>query len=55
MPALVILPAAVLGLGATGSVAPVSVSLVVGAFLFGIGIQLANGCGSGVLFSFGGG
>ena len=53
--ALVILPAAVLGLGATGSVAPVSVSLVVGAFLFGIGMQLANGCGSGVLFSFGGG
>ncbi len=53
--ALLILPAAVLGLGATGSMAPVSVSLVVGAFLFGIGMQLANGCGSGVLFSFGGG
>ena len=53
--ALVILPAGLIGLGAAGSVAPVSVSLVVGAFLFGIGMQLANGCGSGVLFSFGGG
>ena len=53
--ALVILPAGMLGLSASGSVAPVSVSLVVGAFLFGIGMQLANGCGSGVLFSFGGG
>ena len=38
-----------------GSVAPVSVSLFLGAFMFGLGMQLANGCGSGVLFSFGGG
>ena len=53
--ALVILPAGMVGLGASGSVAPVSLSLVAGAFLFGIGMQLANGCGSGVLFSFGGG
>jgi uncharacterized membrane protein YedE/YeeE len=53
--ALVILPAGMLGLTAAGSVAPVSLSLVAGAFLFGIGMQLANGCGSGVLFSFGGG
>jgi len=53
--ALVILPAGFAGLGASGSVAPVSLSLVAGAFLFGIGMQLANGCGSGVLFSFGGG
>jgi len=53
--ALVILPASTLGLSASGSVAPVSVSLIVGAFMFGIGMQLANGCGSGVLFSFGGG
>ena len=52
--ALVILPAGMLGLTASGSVAPVSLSLVAGAFLFGIGMQLANGCGSGVLFSFGG-
>ena len=53
--ALVFIPAAGLGFAATGSLAPVSVSLVIGAFMFGIGMQLANGCGSGVLFSFGGG
>ena len=53
--ALLFIPAAGLGLAATGSLAPVSVSLLVGAFIFGIGMQLANGCGSGVLFSFGGG
>ena len=53
--ALVFLSAPSLGLAAAGSVAPVSVSLVMGAFIFGIGMQLANGCGSGVLFSFGGG
>ena len=53
--ALLFIPAAGLGLAATGSLAPVSVSLVIGAFIFGIGMQLANGCGSGVLFSFGGG
>jgi len=53
--ALVFLSAPSLGLAAAGSVAPVSVSLVIGAFIFGIGMQLANGCGTGVLFSFGGG
>ena len=53
--ALVFLGAPALGVSAAGSVAPVSVSLVIGAFIFGIGMQLANGCGSGVLFSFGGG
>ena len=53
--AIVFLGAPALGVSATGSVAPVSVSLIIGAFIFGIGMQLANGCGSGVLFSFGGG
>lgn len=53
--ALVFIPATVLGLDAAGSVAPLSVSLFLGAFMFGLGMQLANGCGSGVLFSFGGG
>ena len=53
--ALLFIPAAGLGLAASGSLAPVSVSLIIGAFMFGIGMQLANGCGSGVLFSFGGG
>jgi uncharacterized membrane protein YedE/YeeE len=53
--ALIVIPADLWGLTASGSLAPISVSLFVGAFAFGIGMQLANGCGSGVLFSFGGG
>ena len=53
--ALLFIPAAGLGLAASGSLAPVSVSLIIGAFMFGIGMQLASGCGSGVLFCFGGG
>ena len=53
--ALVFIPVTASGIGPSGSLAPVSVSLFVGAFMFGIGMQLANGCGSGVLFSFGGG
>lgn len=38
-----------------GSVAPVGVAVVAGAFLFGIGMQLGGGCASGTLFSAGGG
>jgi uncharacterized protein len=38
-----------------GFVAPIGVSVVVGAFLFGIGMQLGGGCGSGTLFTAGGG
>src|SRR5213076_2109726 len=38
-----------------GSVSPVSVSVVIGAFLFGIGMQLGGGCASGTLYSAGGG
>ena len=38
-----------------GSYAPVNLSLLIGAFIFGFGMQLANGCGSGVLFTFGSG
>ena len=38
-----------------GFVAPVGISLLVGAFLFGLGMQLANGCGSGTLYTLGGG
>jgi uncharacterized membrane protein YedE/YeeE len=53
--ALMFIPVSAAGLGPSGSLAPVSVSLVIGAFMFGTGMQLANGCGSGVLFSFGGG
>lgn len=38
-----------------GAVAPVSSGVAVGAFLFGIGMQLAGGCGSGTLCGFGSG
>ena len=38
-----------------GSVSPVGVSVVVGAFLFGIGMQLGGGCASGTLYTAGGG
>jgi len=39
----------------TGLVAPVGVSVAVGAFLFGIGMQLGGGCASGTLYTAGGG
>lgn len=38
-----------------GLVAPVGTSVVFGAFLFGIGMQLGGGCASGTLFTVGGG
>ena len=38
-----------------GAVAPASVAVAAGAFLFGIGMQLAGGCGSGSLYTAGGG
>jgi uncharacterized membrane protein YedE/YeeE len=41
--------------GMVGAIAPVSTSLVVGSFLFGIGMQLGGGCGSGTLFTVGAG
>ncbi len=53
--ALIFIPVSEAGLGPSGSLAPVSVSLFIGALMFGTGMQLANGCGSGVLFSFGSG
>ena len=39
----------------TGNVSPVGVSLVVGAIMFGIGMQLGGGCASGTLYAVGGG
>ncbi|OGA54988.1 MAG: YeeE/YedE [Betaproteobacteria bacterium RIFCSPLOWO2_12_FULL_62_58] len=39
----------------SGAVAPVGMQVVAGAFLFGLGMQLAGGCGSGTLFTAGGG
>jgi uncharacterized protein len=38
-----------------GFVAPIGVSVVFGAFLFGVGMQLGGGCASGTLFTAGGG
>ncbi|SDI55348.1 YeeE/YedE family protein [Natribacillus halophilus] len=40
---------------ASGNVSPVGVSLLVGAFMFGIGMQLGGGCASGTLYAVGGG
>ncbi|MEM7224955.1 MAG: YeeE/YedE family protein [Pseudomonadota bacterium] len=38
-----------------GAVAPVGISVLVGAFLFGIGMQLGGACASGTLYTVGGG
>lgn len=38
-----------------GAVAPAGLQVVAGAFLFGVGMQLAGGCGSGALYTAGGG
>jgi len=53
--AIVIVPVAALVPGFGGAIAPIGPSLIVGAFVFGIGMQLANGCGSGTLYTAGGG
>ena len=39
----------------TGLVNPVSTSVVIGAFIFGIGMQLGGGCASGTLYTAGSG
>ena len=39
----------------TGYVYPVGTSVIVGSFIFGIGMQLGGGCASGTLFAVGGG
>lgn len=38
-----------------GAFAPVGVSVLVGALMFRLGMQLGGGCGSGTLFTVGGG
>ncbi|WP_027965030.1 YeeE/YedE family protein [Halalkalibacillus halophilus] len=43
------------GTGASGYVAPIGISLLVGAFMFGVGMQLGGGCASGTLYAVGGG
>jgi uncharacterized membrane protein YedE/YeeE len=47
-----------LGVGgshAEGFVSPVGMSVLIGAFIFGIGMQLGDGCASGTLYHIGGG
>jgi uncharacterized membrane protein YedE/YeeE len=41
------------GIAAHAALAPFGISVLVGAFLFGIGMQLGGGCGSGTLFTVG--
>ncbi|GAB5375019.1 MAG: YeeE/YedE family protein [Acuticoccus sp.] len=45
----------IFGVRAGGFVFPFGVAVIVGAFLFGLGMQLGGGCGSGTLFTVGGG
>ena len=53
--AVVIVPVAALDPKFGGAIAPLGPSLLIGAFVFGVGMQLANGCGSGTLYTAGGG
>jgi uncharacterized membrane protein YedE/YeeE len=43
------------GVPVTGRLAPVGLSTAIGAFLFGVGMQLADGCAIGTLYTVGGG
>jgi uncharacterized membrane protein YedE/YeeE len=56
---LLILPAldagSLFGQPVRGAVAPVGLSVLVGAFLFGLGMQFGGGCASGTLYTVGGG
>lgn len=45
----------VLGQPVRGAMSPPGLSVIVGAFIFGIGMQLGGGCASGTLYSVGGG
>jgi len=44
-----------LGTPVRGSISPIGVGVAVGAFIFGVGMQLGGGCASGTLFTVGGG
>ena len=50
----IVLPLIAFG-GFRGALAPVGVAVVLGAFLFGIGMQIAGQCASGAMFSAGAG
>ena len=45
----------VFGRPVAGAVAPVGLDMALGAFVFGIGMQLGGACASGTLFTVGGG
>lgn len=45
----------ILGAPVRGFVFPVGLNVAVGAFLFGVGMQLGGGCASGTLYTAGGG
>lgn len=51
--ALVVLPVGTLADGYGRFVAPIGLPLIVGAAVFGIGMQITNGCGSGTLVAAG--
>lgn len=51
--ALVVIPMSMLWPGYYGAIVPVGIPLIVGAALFGVGMQFANGCGSGTLYAAG--
>ncbi|MFA6265664.1 MAG: YeeE/YedE thiosulfate transporter family protein [Pseudolabrys sp.] len=53
--AIAVVPVAALTKGYGGAIAPLGPSLIVGALVFGVGMQLGNGCGSGTLYTVGGG
>ena len=53
--ALVIVPVCALGAGYGGYVQPLGLPVAAGAALFGLGMQLGNGCASGTLYAAGGG
>jgi uncharacterized protein len=53
--AVAVVPVAALFPHYGGAIAPLGPSLIIGAFTFGIGMQLANGCGSGTLYTAGSG
>ena len=43
------------GRSVAGAVAPVGLSVLIGSFLFGLGMQFGGGCASGTLYTVGGG
>lgn len=55
--AVIIVPfvSGAIDVGASPTTAPIGVSLLVGAFIFGFGMQLGGACGSGTLFTLGSG